>query len=260
MFKAIPSLLVGTVIGAGLVWGALHRPTPSTPVAVLPKRDPACDVRDLQRAQERVAHLESELRKVTRAPEPTPAVAQEPVGEESLQTQADESLTWKVSAIEKFVPLSDEQRERLRVKFAKEREGAEEGEVESLDAILGGESAAFYRERVQAAFKKVHDEEVEREVVWLSRKLSLSPAQESSVQSILSSVEAEVAQGRNHGSSGATPQERVKNMIADNRRRTELRNERLKIVLTPEQFATYLQSEAESSSADVEVFHDAEAK
>ena len=46
-------------------------------------------------------------------------------------------------------------------------------------------------------------------------------------------------------------------MIAENRRRTELKNEQLKQVLTPDQFRSYLQSEAESSSADVEVFHDA---
>lgn len=256
MFKAIPSLLLGSVIGGGLVWGVCGKPTASSPPPMIEKQGPACDFQELKVAQERVAQLESELKRLTTIPQPAPHVAHEATADETPPPESDESLKWKVSAIEKFVPLTDEQRERLRVKFSKEKEGAGEGEAESLDDILGTESAGFYRDQVKAAFKKVQDEEVEREVVWLSRKLSLSPAQESSVKSILSNVEAEVAQGRSHVSSGATPQERVKNMIAENRRRTELRNERLKTVLTPEQFTTYVQSEAESSSADVEVFHD----
>jgi hypothetical protein len=46
-------------------------------------------------------------------------------------------------------------------------------------------------------------------------------------------------------------------MIADNRRRLELRNAELSKILTPEQLQAYAQIEAESSASDVEVFHDA---
>jgi hypothetical protein len=201
--------------------------------------------------RERVAQLESDLASVKNsgiAVQPTP-------GAVVAETPSDEGLSWKISAIEKFVPLSDEQKERLRDKFIKERAGEVE-DAESLDDILGAESAAFYRERVQAAFKKVQDEEVAREVVWLARTLSLSDAQEASVRAILSNVEAEISKEQNHGQSGSTPQERVRSMIAQNKRRSELRNEQLKRVLTPEQFQSYLQGEAESSASDVEIFHD----
>lgn len=259
MVKAIPSLLVGVVIGAGLMWGVFGTPSPSQPVPMPQPRELTCDTSELKLAQERVAQLESELRVAKAVPLSTQPPGTEPSSHDAPKADPDESLKWKVSAIEKFVPLSDDQRERLRAKFTKEKEDNGEADAESLDDILGAESAAFYREQVQAAFKRVQDEEVEREVVWLSRKLSLSAAQESSVKAILANVEAAVGKDRSHVPSGATPQERVKNMIAENRRRTELRNDQLRQVLTPEQFNTYIQSEAQSSSADVEVFHDAGA-
>lgn len=251
MVKGLPILLAGICIGSGIAWAIFAASSPTAPVPVPQAQPLVCDQSDLKRMQERVAQLESELASaktrahVTVAP---PQVA-------AAEPQTDESLSWRISAIEKFVPLSDEQKERLREKYTKERAGEGEG-AESLEDILGAESAAFYRERVQAAFKKVQDEEVEREVVWLSRTLSLSKEQEGSVRTILANVEAEVSKGGAHAQSGATPQERVREMIAQNRRRSDLRNEQLRLVLTPEQFQAYLQAEAESSASDVEIFHD----
>ena len=255
MVKAIPSLLVGVVIGGGLMWGVYGKRSPSQPLPGPQAAVLKCDTSELQLAQQKIAELTSELVLAKSAAVPMPGSPEQATPHNAPQIDPNESLKWKVSAIEKFVPLTDDQRERLRDKYAKEKQG--EGEAESLDDILGAESAKFYREQVQAAFKRVQDEEVEREVVWLSRKLSLSAEQESSVKAILSNVEAEVRKDGSHASSSSTPQDRVKNMIAENRRRTELKNEQLKQVLTPDQFRTYLQSEAESSSADVEVFHDA---
>jgi hypothetical protein len=257
MVKAIPYLLGGIVIGGGLVWVVYATPSPSLPLPGPQAQVLTCDTSELKLAQQKIAELESELVVVKNAAAPMATSPEQPASHDASQIDSDESLKWKVSAIEKFVPLTDEQRERLRDKYAKERQGEGEGATESLDDILGAESAKYYREQVQVAFKRVQDEEVEREVVWLSRKLTLSTEQESSVKAILSNVEAEVSQGRSHSPSGATPQDRVKSMIAENRRRTELRNEQLKQVLSADQFRSYLQSEAESSSADVEVFHDA---
>ncbi len=251
MVRGLPILLAGICIGSGIAWAIFASSSPTAPVPV-PQAEPlVCDQSDLKRMQERVAQLESELASAkTRAHSTivTPEVA-------AAEPQFDEALNWKISAIEKFVPLSDEQKERLREKYTKERAGEGEG-AESLDDILGTEGASFYRERVQSAFKKVQDEEVEREVVWLSRTLSLSKEQEGSVRTILANVEAEVSKGGAHAQSGATPQERVREMIAQNRRRSDLRSEQLRRVLTPEQFQAYLQAEAESSASDVEIFHD----
>lgn len=249
MVKALPILMVGIGIGAGIAWGFLGSSAPVAAVVMPPAQPLVCDQSDLKRMEARVAQLESELASAKSSASAVVVPSEPP----AIEPSTDESLSWKISAIEKFVPLSDEQKERLREKYTKERAGEE---AESLDDILGSEGATFYRERVQAAFKKVQDEEVEREVVWLSRKLTLSEEQEASVRNILGNVEAEVTRGTTHGQSGATPQERVQVMIAQNRRRSELRNEQLRRVLTPEQFQAYLQAEAESSSSDVEIFHD----
>lgn len=248
MVRSIPYLLAGIGVGAGIMWGLRGTPAPSAPIPVPPPTKLQCDDSELKKAQERVTQLEAELASVRNAPGPTALPALEPTTEES-----DDTLSWRVSAVEKFVPLNEEQKERLREKYAKEKRGED---AESLDEIVGEEGAKYYREQVQAAFKRVQDEEVDRDVVWLSRKLSLSQEQEASVRGILTSVEAEVSKGRSHVSSGSTPQERVRAMIAENRQRSELRNEQLKKVLTPDQFQAYLASEAESAAADVEVFHD----
>lgn len=251
MVRALPILMAGMCIGAGVAWSMLAVPSATPPVATPQAQQLVCDQSDLKRMRERVTQLESELA----AAKSGQSVAVPPQESAAAQPEAEEALTWKISAIEKFVPLSDGQKDRLREKYKKERAG--DGDTaESLDDILGPESAAFYQERVQAAFKKVQDEEVAREVVWLSRTLSLSEDQEGSVRAILANVEAEVTKGRTHGQSGNSPQERVREMIAQNRRRSELRTQQLKKVLTPEQFQAYLRAEAESSASDVEIFHD----
>jgi hypothetical protein len=76
------------------------------------------------------------------------------------------------------------------------------------------------------------------------------------MRQIFERVESEVDQSGSQGHSGGSPQERVRSMIAENRRRSELRNAELSRILTPEQLRTYAQLEAESSASDVEVFHD----
>ena len=249
--RDLPILVVGICVGGGIAWGFLGSSAPSAPMPVPQAQPLICDQSDLKQMKERVAQLESELASTKRVESVTSGAPDAA----AVTSSQEDTLSWKISAIEKFVPLSDEQRDRIREKYTKEREGDSES-AESLDDILGAESATFYRERVQAAFKKVQDEEVDREVVWLSRKLSLTQEQEASVRTILANVEADVSKGETHGQSGATPQERVREMIAQNRRRAELRNEQLKGVLTPEQFEAYLQAEAESSASDVEIFHD----
>lgn len=251
MVRGLPIFIVGMCIGLGIAWGMFASSNPSAPLPVPQAQPLVCDQSDLKRMQDRVAQLESALASANTAANSTPHAPQVAAAE----PHTDDGLNWRISAIEKFIPLSDDQRDRLREKYTKERAGESEG-AESLDEILGAESAAFYRERVQAAFQKVQDEEVEREVVWLSRTLSLSQDQEGSVRAILAQVEAEVTKGQAHAQQGSAPQERVRAMIAQNRRRTELRIEQLRRVLTPEQFQAYLQAEAESSASDVEIFHD----
>jgi hypothetical protein len=164
-----------------------------------------------------------------------------------------------VSAIEKFVPLSDAQRERLRRSFQLQSEGGESAtDAETLEQVIGDENARFYRQQVANAFRKYRDEQVERDVVWLTRQLSLSSPQERDVQGIFSSIEEELS-GAGHpggGRGGSTSSVTgFSAVVSESRRRSELRAERLKPVLTPDQYQAYLRQEAESSASDVQVFH-----
>lgn len=171
----------------------------------------------------------------------------------------EQALSWRVSAIEKFVPLSDAQRERLRRSFQLQSEGGDgAAEAETLEQVIGEENARFYRQQVANAFRKYQDEQVERDVVWLTRQLGLSSQQERDVQGVFASIEEELSGGGHPGGGrggSTTSVTGFSAVVSESRRRSELRAERLKPVLTPEQYQAYLRQEAESSSADVQVFH-----
>ncbi len=172
---------------------------------------------------------------------------------------AAEALKWKISAIEKFVPLTDDQKDRLRIKYELEAsQTSGEASTEQLEDIIGAENATFYRQQVRAAFQRVQDEETEKEVVWLARSLRLSNEQEQAALAAFREVEQQMDQDSHRAGQDVahSPQDRFKAMIAENKKRSELRAARLKNMLSAEQFESYVKAEAASSSADVEVFHD----
>jgi hypothetical protein len=219
---------------------------------------------ELARQRSRIKELEapSASQKVS-----VPAVASSPSdassngSEDSPEEKQREALSWRVSAIEKFVPLTEEQRSRLVTKFQEEARAnrvGEEPRAEKLEEILGDENARYYREQVKAAFERVQNEETEKEVLWISRRLGLSQELERSVRSVFLDVERTVASEFETSSHGAkiSSQERVKTMIAENKRRAALLREKLQALLPPDQYQAYLRSEAESAASDVEVFHD----
>lgn len=221
-------------------------------------------------AKEKIVALEGELAQLKAATTPinsagvapqAPSSPNEPPSKPDRMAEktppSPNRTAWRISAIEKFVPLSEEQRERLTVKF--ERDARGEDSSESLDDILGAESAAFYRTQVKAAFERARNETVDREIVWLGRQLALDAQQERDIKAAFDGVEMELDTDALPDSVKAmTGEERVKAMIAENKRREELRRERLKAILTPDQFIAYSRVQAESSESDIEVFHGVE--
>lgn len=177
--------------------------------------------------------------------------------EDSLQ----QAISWRISAIERIVPLSDDQRQRLAEKFAEERKAQEQGResaAESLEEILGEENAQVYRGQVKAAFERFRNEELEKDTVWMARRLGLSPEQEGRMRTAFEDVERTVATEYPPLQLGAsdTPQQRVLRMIAENKKRVQLRAERLRQILPPEQYEAYMKAESESAASEMEVFHD----
>ena len=249
----------GGAVGAAVVFCLLHNEELAmpreavAPVALScdeqmkPLRDQLAKVEGSKRTQEMdQLHVSGQVSNSSMADE-----------EAADETSVSEAMKWRVSAIEKFIPLSEDQKTRLKEKFVLESQ-SEKGEVttESLDDILGAEQASYYRQQVQAAFKRVQDQETEREVVWLSRQLSLSIEQERAVREVLARVEQQVASEALNHNTARSPQDRVKRMIEENRKRSELRNNDLKTILSPEQYQAYIKSQSESASSDIEVFHD----
>ncbi|MFN8390620.1 MAG: hypothetical protein U0136_10045 [Bdellovibrionota bacterium] len=162
----------------------------------------------------------------------------------------------RISAIEKFVQVSDSQRERLQQKFSDElanRKTADQ--TETLDDILGAENAQYYRDQVKQAVARAKDEESERELYYQSRKLGLSAEQEDQFRTALQSTEAQVEQ-QSPSSENADMHARMQQMLREEALREQLLDERLAQILTAEQYQRYIEQRQQSSSADFQVFHD----
>jgi len=263
MVKALVVFILGLFLGAGLMYELRPEPVIDQGPTELAPQSTASNS-ELERTKQRVAQLERELElsEGAQAAHETVRVDGEiSVSEEgAMSSDRQEAVKWRVSAIDKFVPLNDDQRQRLAAKFSREfsSEGAGD-EDETLDDILGLENATYYRGQVRAAFQRVQEEELEKEVLWIARQLSLSDVQERQIQEIFNKIEQQIDQelaAPQQGVAERSAQDRVKLMIAENRRRSELRNEQLKAALTPEQYEAYLRSQAESAASDIEVFHD----
>jgi hypothetical protein len=264
MLKALSFFIIGAALGA--VGVAVLSEESTRQPEVIPQGPPPSSLTCegvAPTALARVAQLEDEVRAL-RERNPAPVEVAAPAGAVTVEPvtvsedERSEALRWRVSAIEKFVPLTDEQKDRLRRKFTEEgnaRVSGGESQAESLDEILGEENARYYREQVAAAFQRMQDAEIEKEVLLISRQLALPVEQEEGVRSVFVGVERTLKETEVPRQEGSA-HERVRGMVEENKRRTSLRGEELKKILTPEQYQRYLTLEAESPAADVEVFHD----
>lgn len=264
MVRSIIMLCAGAALGAASLWLMTLPPRPdgegiSTPAPTLLQ----CEAELSQRRAE-VEELKRKAGTVAVFPQPSAGSAEEQghlVEDGGGHSEgARQATAWRISAIDKFVPLSDEQRERLKEKFAEEQRAQEEqreSTAESLDDILGADNAKVYREQVNAAFERVQSEELEKDTMWTARKLGLSAGQEDRMRAAFQQVEQalKVEYPQSQHGAGENPQKRVLRMIAENKRRVQLRAEQMRGILSPEQYQEYVRVESESSASDMEVFH-----
>jgi hypothetical protein len=261
MFRSIYLMLAGAAVGGASAWLMIQtNQTEGVHVVTPPPEQLRCEA-ELKRRDAELAEF-----KKGSAPPALAAAATPPEHVHAVDTAAPESETkdrahaWRLSAIERFVPISDQQRDRLKEKFAEEQKAQEEDRestAESLDDILGADNAKVYREQVNAAFERVQNEELEKDTMWTARKLGLSAGQEDRMRAAFQQVEQalKVEYPQSQHGAGETPQKRVLRMIAENKRRVQLRAEQMRAILSPEQYGAYMQVESESSDSDMEVFH-----
>jgi len=261
MVRAIALVVLGVTLGVGVAFYMFQAPVSvEGGVKMVAPQALSCES-ELASQRARISELEKQvsLQQQSVAASTVPESGQTASPDDS--GSADRAIAWRVSAIEKFIPISEEQKARLEEKFKEEqaaRQEDRESKAEALEDIVGQEQATTYRQQVQAAFDRAQNQELEKEAVWISRKLSLSPEQEQSMRAAFSSVESQIDKEFGDGQHGValSAQQRVARMIAENKRRLQLRSEALKPVLQPEQYAAYLQEESQSAASDVEIFHD----
>lgn len=194
--------------------------------------------------------------------EPTPLISHEPqeTGKkvstheehDTLKRYRESLISMKLNAIEQFVPLTEDQTERLRDKYSLEFTPGVRGE--SLEAILGKEQATFLNDQRDKAFERGQQEAREREVFFWSRKLSLTPTQESFFLNALDDTETEIEKWK-HEQKARSLQARTLLFFEETKRRRELLREKLGDVLSKDQMDTYVEQEAQSAAADVELWH-----
>jgi hypothetical protein len=199
------------------------------------------------------AHLEAQI-----ISPPTPT----PIPQATLSELAIYGIESRVSALGKVVGLNDEQRERLRSKYQAEAVAKRKGvrvETESLDQIIGEENNKFYQEQLNSAFEKSRSQELDREVYYTSRKLQLTSQQEESYRQLLATVEDKVKERFGEQRASAQfqndPSFRVRITIQENDFRSEWLNQQLKQTLAQDQYQAYVQEQADSSAAELGVWH-----
>lgn len=162
-------------------------------------------------------------------------------------------ITAKLSAVEKFVQINDAQREQLKQKFQLE---LSKQEAPSLEDILGKDSADFYHSQVQAAYQKSHKEEVDKEVFYLARILTLSANQELQVRQVIADVKGSVDY-LSHGSANAAanPIANLQSMLDSVKVQNDLLAEKIKNVLTSEQYLAFQEYQNNSSDSDFSLLH-----
>lgn len=164
-------------------------------------------------------------------------------------------VAMRLGSIGHFVELSDEQRERLREKFTNEVRRSGET-TESLVDILGAEKAQFLQEQREAAYQNSTTEQFEREMYYWSRKLVLNLEQEQFFVNALQETEADLAEWRKGQGPPTSPRQGALWFLEEGQMRRKILRDRLKDVLSKEQYADFLKLEAQSSAADTELWHD----
>jgi hypothetical protein len=160
----------------------------------------------------------------------------------------------RINSIGKFVPLNENQKQRLKEKFTAELETGSR-DTETLEDILGKENADFYREQRKNAFERVLKESIEKEILYIARKLSLAADQEEAFRKAYFEIETEITSNRDN------PRPEMKNnastmekLVLEEKERNRLLAERMKTILTPDQYQQFI--EYESGNQDMQLWHE----
>lgn len=167
----------------------------------------------------------------------------------------------RINSISKFVTLDESQKKRLRTKFETDflAGGAKDSGSESLEAIIGNDAANFYQEERRKSFERAMNDSIEKEVLFIARRLSLNASQEDALRNAYFEAEREVeASSLIEGNSQSEPGNRRSRMqlyIEKERKKDLLISEKLRNTLDPQQYEAYLEYQTSTGSSELEVWH-----
>ena len=201
------------------------------------------------------------------SPEDAPPAEKEEKDDDDRRSRRREfRVNARISTVEKFISLTDEQRKALAEMFDRDtpwREEPKEDERDEFAEIVGKENAQYYRSQMKQAFEQAEAESQEKEVLYMGKRLSLSAEQEAQVTSIMKEVSSTVrenmraaaAADSSSSDKGGNSGGRIRRMIAESSMRQQLLNEQLQKIFTPEQYQLYLEQQAESTDGRFQVWH-----
>lgn len=187
---------------------------------------------------------------------PVPGIAkQQPSGIED--SKGEEELArrqrrnnFRVGIAKRFLNLDEDASQRLGARLENLQSQNTEGDgppgsllAKAIEEEFGQEQADFFRNQMAMSFQRNQDEEDEKDVLLLSKRIGLNAEQEETIRSIY----------REAASQFRFQNPREYFLALRNRR--ELITQRLKGVLSPEQLEKYSQVQSQSAEEDLQIWH-----
>ena len=169
-------------------------------------------------------------------------------------SQLEQSIETKIASIAKFVPLSPLQEDRLRNKFFSES-NPNNPPAETLDDIIGRQSAEFYREERRKAFERVLQNSIEKEVLFIARRLALDEVQEEALRKIYFEAEELIRAKRElQSDEEKAAKSTMQRLIEEEKLRNKLLTEKVRNILDDSRYDEYITYQ--SGSQDMQLWHE----
>lgn len=159
----------------------------------------------------------------------------------------------KISSIAKFIPLTDDQLRRLNEKYTAELDPSNTN-TEGLEAIIGKENSDFYREQRKNAFEKVLKESIEKEILFVSRKLVLDETQEQLFRQAYLDAENQIRTAREQNAANKSNISTLEKLVLEEKERSRILSENVKNFLNQQQYQEFLKYQ--TGSQDMQLWHE----
>ncbi len=171
-----------------------------------------------------------------------------------------EVVDWRLKSVEKFVDLSEAQREQLRELFGGRNtdplaQGSTDKKV-TLKDVLGEDNYAVYQDARARAKTKIESENREKDILYKARIINLTPKEESILRDVTLKVDQDIETRKQaDDTKPASPYEGLARYLQYEKLRRELIAAELKSELPNDKYEAYLKVDADSAASEMGVWH-----